>query len=257
MSSGRPPFRRSPPEPQHRINGRIRAKDVRVIGAEGQQLGVMDLAQAIRLAQNHGVDLVEIAPNAIPPVCRVVDYGKYKYEVAKKENEARKTSHINEVKEVQLSPVIDPHDLGIKLNHAITFLCDEMQVKINLRFRGRQNAHTEVGVGVVKKFITSLAPWGQANGEVRIVGKAINLMVNPLPKQKRAKHPTEPDRPPGSAGSSAKNLAQPPSPPANSNSTPVRPPPPADSGTIRVDTNAASHSAGLKSPFDNLTLPPG
>ena len=254
MSSGRPPFRRSPPEPQHRINGRIRAKDVRVIGADGQQLGVMDLAQAIRLAQNHGVDLVEIAPNAIPPVCRVVDYGKYKYEVAKKENEAKKTSHINEVKEVQLSPVIDPHDLGIKLNHAIGFLCNEMQVKINLRFRGRQNAHTEVGVGVVKKFLTNLAPWGQANGEVRIVGKAINLMVNPLPKQKRAKHPAETDRPPASANAAVKTASTP-SPIGVSPGSGLSTPPPA-ANPARVDTNAAAHSAGLNSPFDNLTLPP-
>lgn len=219
----------------------------------------MDLAQAIRLAQNHGVDLVEIAPNAIPPVCRVVDYGKYKYEVAKKENEARKTSHINEVKEVQLSPVIDPHDLGIKLNHAINFLCDDMQVKINLRFRGRQNAHTEVGVGVVKKFITSLAPWGQANGEVRIVGKAINLMVNPLPKQKRAKNPQEADRPPASPTAAVKSNPSTASAPSGNRSTPQPAPSAASSASTspRVDTNAAAHNAGLNSPFDNLSLPPG
>ena len=245
MSSNRPPFRRSPPEPQHRINGRIRAKDVRVIGTDGQQLGVMDLAQAIRVAQNHGVDLVEIAPNAVPPVCRVVDYGKYKYEVAKKEAEARRTSHTNEVKELQLSPEIDPHDLGIKLKHAIGFLCEDMQVKLNLRFRGRQNAHTEVGVDVVKKFIASLAPWGQANGDVRIVGKAINLMVNPLPKQKRAKHPDEPE------GKPTTKAPTPTPTPAKAGSVPG-----AGEAPARVNTTAAANATGLNSPFNGLTLPP-
>ena len=241
--SPRPPFRRGPPEPQHRINGRIRAKDVRVIGPEGQQLGVMDLAQAIRIAHNNAVDLVEIAPNAVPPVCRVVDYGKYKYEISKKEKEAKKTSHTNEVKEVQLSAVIDPHDLGIKLAHAIGFLCEDMQVKINLRFRGRQNAHTEVGAGVVKKFVADLTPWGQANSEVRIVGKAINLMVNPLPKHKRAKHPDEANRPAsknGDAESSSGKMAAPRTPPA----------------PARVDTNAAESAPGLNNAFGGLNLPP-
>ena len=248
--SPRPPFRRGPPEPQHRINGRIRAKDVRVIGPDGQQLGVMDLALAIRIAQNNAVDLVEIAPNAVPPVCRVVDYGKYKYEISKKEKEAKKTSHTNEVKEVQLSAVIDPHDLGIKLAHAIGFLCDDMQVKINLRFRGRQNAHTEVGAGVVKKFLADLTPWGQANSDVRIVGKAINLMVNPLPKHKRAKHPDEANRPPSPA--SAKNIEAGPTEVKAPEVTPRSTPPPA-----RVDINAADSATGLNNAFGGLSLPPG
>lgn len=209
----------------------------------------MDLAQAIRLAQNNGVDLVEIAPNAVPPVCRVVDYGKYKYEISKKEKEAKKTSHANEVKEVQLSAVIDPHDLGIKLAHAIDFLCDDMQVKINLRFRGRQNAHTEVGAGVVKKFLADLAPWGQANSEVRIVGKAINLMVNPLPRHKRAKHPNEGNRPPRPG--SDKEHGSPVHPPSEA-STPKA----VSSAPVRIATNAAT-APGLNNPFDQLSLPPG
>lgn len=208
----------------------------------------MDLAQAIRLAQNHGVDLVEIAPNAVPPVCRVVDYGKYKYEISKKEKEAKKTSHANEVKEIQLSAVIDPHDLGIKLAHAIDFLCDDMQVKINLRFRGRQNAHTEVGAGVVKKFLADLAPWGQANSEVRIVGKAINLMVNPLPRHKRAKHPDEANRPSGGPAKPAEPEA-----PVKPKATPEATSP---GKSARVDTNAAAAAPTLNSPFDQLSLPP-
>lgn len=209
----------------------------------------MDLAQAIRLAQNNGVDLVEIAPNAVPPVCRVVDYGKYKYEISKKEKEAKKTSHANEVKEIQLSAVIDPHDLGIKLTHAIDFLCEDMQVKINLRFRGRQNAHTEVGAGVVKKFLADLAPWGQANSEVRIVGKAINLMVNPLPRHKRAKHPDEANRParPAEDGGAVASTAP---------DKPVAPRPATPAKVVRVDTNAAAAAPTLNNPFDQLSLPP-
>jgi len=208
----------------------------------------MDLAQAIRLAQNNGVDLVEIAPNAVPPVCRVVDYGKYKYEISKKEKEAKKTSHANEVKEIQLSAVIDPHDLGIKLAHAIGFLCEDMQVKINLRFRGRQNAHTEVGAGVVKKFLADLAPWGQANSDVRIVGKAINLMVNPLPRHKRAKHPDEANRPAGAAPKAGAEVETTDDAPAAKPSAPAK--------VVRVDTNAAAAAPTLNNPFDQLSLPP-
>jgi translation initiation factor IF-3 len=123
--------------------------DVRVIGHDGQQVGVIDLAAAINLARQAGVDLVEIAPNAVPPVCRIIDYGKFKYELSKKERDSKKHQHTNTVKEVQLSPRIDPHDLGIKLEHAIGFLCEDMKVKATLRFRGRVRANTEIGKEVM------------------------------------------------------------------------------------------------------------
>jgi translation initiation factor IF-3 len=181
--------RNSSPASFVRVNGKIRAREVRVIGVDGNQLGVLPLTDAMNLARQHGVDLVEIAATAVPPVCRLVDFGKYRYEIAKKEKESKKHQHASIVKEVQLSPRIDPHDLGIKLQHAINFLCDDMKVKIALKFRGRENAHTEVGFEVIKKFIAEIAPFGQPDFQPKLVGKAINLMISPLPRNKRAKNP--------------------------------------------------------------------
>jgi translation initiation factor IF-3 len=172
-----------------RVNGKIRAREVRVIGAEGGQLGVFPLNEAINLARQHGVDLVEISPNAVPPVCRLVDFGKFRYEQAKKEKESRKHQHASTVKEVQLSPRIDPHDLGIKTQHAIDFLCEDMKVKVALKFRGREMAHTEVGFEVIKKFIENITPFGHPDFQPKLIGKAINLMISPLPRNKRAKNP--------------------------------------------------------------------
>src|SRR5690349_24203051 len=110
------------------------------------------------MARQHGVDLVEISPNAVPPVCRLVDYGKYRYEQAKKDKESKKHQHASMVKEVQLSPRIDPHDLGVKIAHAIDFLCEDMKVKVTLKFRGREMSHTEFGFQVVQKFLGDIAP---------------------------------------------------------------------------------------------------
>ena len=181
--------RNSSPASFVRVNGKIRAREVRVIGVDGNQLGVLPLSDAMNLARQNGVDLVEIAATAVPPVCRLVDFGKYRYEIAKKEKESKKHQHASIVKEVQLSPRIDPHDLGIKLMHAINFLCEDMKVKIALKFRGRENAHTEVGFEVIKKFIADIAPYGQPDFQPKLVGKAINLMISPLPRNKRAKNP--------------------------------------------------------------------
>jgi translation initiation factor IF-3 len=114
-----------------------------VIGTDGKQLGVLSLGETLTLARAEGVDLVEIAPNATPPVCRLVDYGKFRYEQAKREKESRKHQHATKVKEVQLSPKIDPHDLGVKLQHAIGFLCEDMKVKVTLKFRGREMAQVD------------------------------------------------------------------------------------------------------------------
>jgi translation initiation factor IF-3 len=179
-----------------RINGKIRAREVRVIGEDGHQLGVMTLAEAIRLAQSRGVDLVEIAPNATPPVCRVVDFGKFRYEQAKREKEARKHQHANKMKEIQLTPGIDPHDYGVKLAHAIDFLCEDMKVKVSLRFRGREMAHTEFGFQVVRKLIEDLVPFGHPDANPKLVGRGIHLILSPLPRNKRAKNPRVGEAPP-------------------------------------------------------------
>jgi translation initiation factor IF-3 len=181
--------RTSSPASFVRVNGKIRAREVRVIGVDGQQLGVIPLTDAINLARQHAVDLVEIAAAAVPPVCRLVDFGKYRYEIAKKEKESKKHQHASIVKEVQLSPRIDPHDLGIKLTHAIDFLCEDMKVKIALKFRGRENAHTEVGFEVIHKFLADIAPYGHPDFPPKLIGKGINVMISPLPRNKRAKNP--------------------------------------------------------------------
>lgn len=177
--------------PYVRVNGKIRAREVRVIGVDGKQLGVLSLGDALTMARSEGVDLVEIAPNAAPPVCRLVDYGKYRYEQAKRDKESKKHQHANKVKEVQLSPKIDPHDLGVKVGHAIDFLCEDMKVKVTLKFRGREMAHTEYGFQIIEKFLTEISAFGHPDFQPKLNGRAINLMISPLPRNKRAKHPSE------------------------------------------------------------------
>jgi len=174
-----------------RVNGKIRAREVRVIGTDGQQLGVFSLQDAINMARAKGVDLVEIAATAVPPVCRLVDYGKFRYEQAKKEKEAKKHQHANKVKEIQLSPQIDPHDFGVKLSHAIDFLCEEIKVKVTLRFRGREMAHKEFGFQQIEKFTKEVAPYGHPDFAAKLVGKGITVMFSPLPRNKRAKNPRQ------------------------------------------------------------------
>lgn len=173
--------------PRIRVNERIRAREVRVVGHDGKQIGVMAVNEAIRLAKQHGVDLVEIAPTAKPPVCRVVDFGKYQYELSKKQKEQKKHQHSNKLKEIQLSPVIDPHDYSYKLDRAKQFLSEDMKVKLSLRFKGRQMAHTEVGFDVVHRFIQDIAAFAQPDSKPKLVGRSINMVLSPLPKNKRAK----------------------------------------------------------------------
>lgn len=197
----------------------------------------MDLAAAINLARQSTVDLVEIAATAVPPVCRIVDYGKFKYELSKKERDSKKHQAVNLVKEVQLSPRIDPHDLGIKREHTIGFLCEDMKVKATLRFRGREMAHTEVGKEVMNKFLEQLAPWGHPDFPPKLVGKAINVMISPLPKNKRAKNPKEVDLEPPTKETGK--------PASNGKPEPVR-----------VSTNAASKSDSFgQNPFSSLSVP--
>ena len=181
-----------------RVNGKIRAREVRVVASDGKQLGVLQLGEAINLARAQGVDLVEVAPNATPPVCRLVDYGKYRYEQSKKEKEAKKHQHANKVKEIQLSATIDPHDFSVKVGHAVDFLCEEMKVKITLRFRGREMAHQEYGFQVVQKFLQAIAPYGHPDADPKLIGRGINVMLSPLPRNKRAKNPHQGDGAPSS-----------------------------------------------------------
>jgi len=172
-----------------RVNGKIRAREVRVIDAHDKNIGVISLNEALALARQQGVDLVEISPNAAPPVCRIVDFGKFRYEQSKKDKDSKKHQHASTVKEVQLSPRIDPHDLSIKVGHAIDFLCDDMKVKVALKFRGREMAHTEFGFQVIRKFLDEIAPYGHPDFDPKLIGRGINVMISPLPRNKRAKNP--------------------------------------------------------------------
>ena len=196
--------RSSPPGGGYtKVNGKIRAREVRVIGVDGSQLGVLSLQDALNQARNNGVDLVEIAPTANPPVCRLVDYGKFRYEQSKKDKESKKRQHATKVKEIQLSPGIDPHDFGVKVNHAIEFLCEDMKVKVTLKFRGREMAHKEFGFQKIERFVKETAPWGHPDFAPKLVGKGIVLMISPLPRNKRAKDP-RPNPPTGEAPASDK-----------------------------------------------------
>jgi translation initiation factor IF-3 len=176
----------------HRRNGKIRAREVRVLDEEKKQLGVMSLNDALRLAQAKGLDLIEIVPNATPPVCRIVNYGKFLYEESKRLKDARTPQSASRMKELQLSPAIDPHDLAVKRNHAIQFLCDDLKVRIKLRFRGRQKAHKEVGFQVVNKFVSEVAAYGHADSPPKMLGdRDLNVVITPLPRNKRARNPRQ------------------------------------------------------------------
>jgi translation initiation factor IF-3 len=218
-----------------RVNGKIRAREVRVIGVDGKQLGVISLNDAINLARQNGVDLVEIAATATPPVCRLVDFGKYRYEQAKKEKDSKKHQHASTVKEVQLSPRIDPHDLGIKVTHAVDFLCEDMKVKVALKFRGREMAHTEVGFQVISKFLAEIAPFGNPDFPPKLIGRGINVMVSPLPRNKRAKNPHQIE------GSPA---------PSSDNHQPASSAPAKD----KVPVSDEPQSTGLNNPFAKLEV---
>jgi translation initiation factor IF-3 len=177
-----------PREPQHRRNGKIRAREVRVIGDNKEQLGVLPLGEALRLAQSKGLDLIEIASNANPPVCRIVDYGKFRYEEAKKAKDSNRGTG-NKMKEIQLSAVIDPHDFGTKLTHAIGFLSEDMKVRLKLRFKGRQKAHKEFGFQVMNRFVSDLALYALADSPPKMLGdRDLNVVLTPLPKEKRARN---------------------------------------------------------------------
>src|SRR2546425_12491569 len=150
----------------------------------------MTLNDALRLAQTKGLDLIEIAANATPPVCRIVDYGKFLYEEAKRSKDAHQRVSANKMKELQISPSIDPHDLAVKRDHAIKFLCDDMKVRIKLRFRGRQKAHKEIGFQVVNKFVKDVASYGLADSPPKMLGdRDLNVVLSPLPRNKRARNP--------------------------------------------------------------------
>ncbi len=159
------------------INEQIRDKEVRVIGADNEQLGVMSIQEARRLADEAGVDLVKIAPNAKPPVCRIVDYGKFKYEQLRKEKEARKKQKTVEIKEIRLSPNIDTNDLNTKVNSAKKFLEKGNRVKVTLRFRGREMAHMGASVHILTDFAEALGDVAVIDKQPKVEGRSMTMFL--------------------------------------------------------------------------------
>ena len=162
-----------------RINERIRVPQVRLVGPDGNQLGVMPIQKAQDLANQHELDLVEVAPQASPPVCRIIDFSKFKYDQEKKEREAKKHQKQGRLKEIRLKPNIDDHDYGIKVKQAITFLKKKDKVKINLFFRGRQMEHLDLGRKIVDRFIIDIQNDGQIEKEPGLEGRVISFVVAP------------------------------------------------------------------------------
>lgn len=159
------------------INEEIRDKEVRVIDPEGNQLGVMPIEDALRLAEEKNTDLVKIAPQAKPPVCKIMDYGKYRFEQAKREKEAKKNQRVIEVKEVRLSLNIDTHDFETKVGHAIKFLKGGNRVKVSIRFRGREMAHPENGLVTMSKFADACSEYGTVEKPAKLEGRSMLMFL--------------------------------------------------------------------------------
>ena len=150
-----------------------------MIGADGDQLGIMTSAAALALAEEKELDLVKIAPNATPPVCKIMDYGKFRFEQLKKEKEAKKNQHVVEVKEIRMSPSIDTNDFNTKVKNAMKFLKDGNRVKVTVRFRGREMAHTSLGTDLLKKFGSDCAELATVAKDAKLEGRNMSMFLSP------------------------------------------------------------------------------
>jgi translation initiation factor IF-3 len=169
---------------RQRVNNRIRAREVLLIDEEGTRVGVISLREALALAEERGLDLVEVAPNAVPPVCRILDYGKFRYEQTKKEREARKHQKQAELKEVRLKPKTDDHDLEIKAKQARKFLLAGDKVKFTVRFRGREMAHPDIGREMLEQIAEELRDVATVEQRPLMEGRALSLLLAPSAKAK-------------------------------------------------------------------------
>jgi len=170
-----PPTRDTGP----RVNDRIRSPEVRLIGAEGENIGVVPPARAMALAQEAGLDLVEISPNAEPPVCKIMDFGKFKYEQQKREAEARKKQKTIEIKEVKFRPGTDIHDYDVKMRNVVKFLENGDKVKVTLRFRGREMAHQQLGMDLLNRVAADVDELGKIENMPRLEGRQMVMMIGP------------------------------------------------------------------------------
>jgi translation initiation factor IF-3 len=164
---------------EHQINEQIRDRSVRVVSDDGQQLGLMTAREAMEIAEQKGLDLVKISPNADPPVCKIMDYGKFRFEQAKKQREAKKNQKIIELKEMRLSATIDKHDLEVKARSVNKFLKDGDKVKVSIRFKGRQMAHTEQGMVVMNEFFAMVEENAAVEKQAKIEGRNMFMILAP------------------------------------------------------------------------------
>ena len=163
----------------HQINDEIRDREVRLISDTGEQLGIMSAREALARAEEANLDLVKISPTATPPVCKLMDYGKYKFEQAKREKEARKNQRVVEIKEVRMSPGIDVNDFNVKLRNAQKFLSEGNRVKATVRFRGREMAHTDIGRKLLLKFAEDCGEVAVMDKEHKLEGRHMNMFLSP------------------------------------------------------------------------------
>lgn len=178
----------------HQINEEIKDKEIRLIGDGGEQLGIMSADEALRIAAEREMDLVKISPGSNPPVCKIMDYGKFRFEQAKKEKEAKKNQRIIEIKEIRMSPGIGENDFNTKLKNAQKFLNDGDRVKASVRFRGREMAHTDIGAELLKNFAEKCAEIANMDKAPKLEGRNMSMFLSPKP-QAPAKKPAKPKIP--------------------------------------------------------------
>ena len=166
----------------HQINEEILDKEVRLIGDQGEQLGIMSAQEALKIAVERELDLVKIAPGSNPPVCKVMDYGKFRFEQAKKEKEAKKNQRVIEIKEIRMSPGIGENDFNTKLKNGQKFLNDGDRVKVSVRFRGREMAHTEIGEQLLKDFAAKCADIATLDKNPKLEGRNMSMFLSPKPQ---------------------------------------------------------------------------
>ena len=164
---------------QHQLNEEITDKEIRLIGENGEQLGIVSGEEALRTAEEQGLDLVKISPQATPPVCKLMKYGKYKFEQSKREKEARKNQHVVEIKEIRMSPGIDVGDFNTKLKNAQKFLSDGNRVKVSVRFRGREMAHTDIGKDLLDRFAEQCAETANLDKPAKLEGRMMSIFLSP------------------------------------------------------------------------------
>lgn len=163
-----------------RVNEKIRAKEVRVVGPDGKQIGIMPLKEALKIAEEMDLDLVEVAPQAEPPVCKVMDYGKYRYEQSIKEREARKKQTVITYKEMKMRPKIDIHDYEVKKRHIERFLKAGHKVKVTVMFRGREMSHTELGLNLLRRLAEEVSELGTVESEPKLDGRNMQMILAPV-----------------------------------------------------------------------------